>query len=156
LCPLFQRYNIKNGYDLKDTHHLRVDPSKGENSKKLTTPAKIPAAPTPQIALPIMKAIELGAAPQRAEAVSNIRMLVSRVFFTEKKVYILPNNSWDAQHVNKYTLPYQPTSVRELKSSVMRGMAWPVQVSVWLSQRMVNKDRSNASSVQGGAVVPLR
>lgn len=53
---------------------------------KLTTPPKIPAAPTPAIALPIMNAIEFGAAPQIAEATSNSRILVRRTPFTEKYV----------------------------------------------------------------------
>ena len=53
---------------------------------RLTIPAKIPAAPNPEIALPTMKAGGLGAAPQRAEEASNIRMLVIRTTFTEMNV----------------------------------------------------------------------
>ena len=52
----------------------------------LTVPAKIPAAPTPEIALPTMKAGELGTAPQSAEEASKIRILVIRTTFTEKNV----------------------------------------------------------------------
>lgn len=74
-----------------------------------------------------MKAIELGAAPQSAEAASNRRMLERRVHLIEKKVYIRPNNSCRAQHVRRYALPYQPTSVRELKSLVIWGIAWAEQ-----------------------------
>jgi hypothetical protein len=50
---------------------------------KLTHPVMIPAPPIPQIALPIMKATELGAAPQRAEAASNSSMLARKVVLTE-------------------------------------------------------------------------
>ena len=46
----------------------------------------MPAAPTPEIALPTMKATELGAAPQRAEATSNNKILVRRTPFTEYNV----------------------------------------------------------------------
>jgi hypothetical protein len=46
----------------------------------------IPATPTPVIALPMMKASELGAAPQRAEATSNAVILIRRTPFTEKNV----------------------------------------------------------------------
>lgn len=91
----------------------------GGNNDFLTVPAKIPAALTPQIALPTMKAAELGAAPQTTEPTSNRRTLIRRTSFTEKNVYNFPNNSWNEQHVNKYALPYQPTSVRELNSSVI-------------------------------------
>lgn len=91
----------------------------GANSGVFTVPAKMPAAPSPEIALPTMNANELGAAPQRAEAVSNSRILVRKVLFTEYKVYNLPYNNWNAQFVNKYALPYQPTSSRELNSSVI-------------------------------------
>lgn len=52
----------------------------------LTTPAEIPAAPTPMNDLPMMKAGELGAAPQRAEAASKNRMLASSTHLMEKTV----------------------------------------------------------------------
>lgn len=47
-------------------------------------PAKIPAAPTPAIALPMMNAVDVGAAPQSAEAASKMTMLVKKVVFTSK------------------------------------------------------------------------
>ena len=46
----------------------------------------IPAPPIPQMARPTMKVTELGAAPQRAEAASNRKVLVRRTALTEKKV----------------------------------------------------------------------
>lgn len=78
---------------------------KGERAK-LTVPAKMPAAPTPAKARPTIKDGELGAAPQSAEAASNIRMLTMRMTLTEKNVYSFPNKSWNAQHVKRYTEPY--------------------------------------------------
>ena len=60
---------------------LAFDPEEEKGTH--TVPAKIPAAPTPAIALPAIKDAELGAAPQRAEAASKTRMLVMRVIFTE-------------------------------------------------------------------------
>jgi hypothetical protein len=86
---------------------------------KPTAPAKIPAAPIPAIALPTMNVTELEAAPQMAEASPNMRTLRERTYLRGKKVQSLPNNSCSAQHVNKYALPYQPTSSKELKSSVI-------------------------------------
>ena len=49
----------------------------------LTVPEKIPAAPTPQIALPMLKATELGAAPQTAEDTSNKRIADRKTTFKE-------------------------------------------------------------------------
>jgi hypothetical protein len=79
----------------------------------------MPAAPSPAIALPTMKAAEFGEASQMAEPTSNNRILEIKTSLIGKRVYILPNNSWNAQHVSKYALPYQPTSGRELNSSVI-------------------------------------
>ncbi len=42
----------------------------------------MPAAPTPAIALPTMKAAELEAAPQTAEPTSNSKILVRKTPFT--------------------------------------------------------------------------
>jgi hypothetical protein len=55
-------------------------------SSALTDPFMMPAAPTPAIARPIIKDTEFGAAPQMAEAISNITMLARIQLFTEKKV----------------------------------------------------------------------
>ena len=43
----------------------------------------MPAAPTPATALPPTKAVELGAAPQRAEAASNIKIFARRTNLAE-------------------------------------------------------------------------
>lgn len=65
---------------------------------KLTTPEKIPAAPTPAMARPTMKTTELGAAPQMADPTSNKMTVARKTVFTEKKVYSLPNINWN-EHV---------------------------------------------------------
>jgi hypothetical protein len=59
---------------------------RGKIDDKLTVPVMIPAAPIPAIALPMMKATELGAAPQMAEAISNVKILARRTFFTGKQM----------------------------------------------------------------------
>jgi hypothetical protein len=79
----------------------------------------MPAAPTPDIALPTMKAVELGAAPHKAEAASNSRTLERKTVFRGYSVYSVPKSSWNAQQVSRYALPYQPTSVREWNCSVI-------------------------------------
>lgn len=67
----------------------------------LTVPARTPAAPIPQIALPTMNDNELGAAPQIAQAASNSPILQRKMILTEKSLYSFPNRSWNAQHVSK-------------------------------------------------------
>jgi hypothetical protein len=49
-----------------------------------TDPAKIPAPPTPERALPAMKATDVGAAPQTTDPTSNIRILRRNVIFMGK------------------------------------------------------------------------
>ncbi|KFY42780.1 hypothetical protein V494_02248 [Pseudogymnoascus sp. VKM F-4513 (FW-928)] len=49
-------------------------------------PQKIPAAPNPATALPIMKAVELGAAAHTTEPTSNMAMAVMKVNFKSKYV----------------------------------------------------------------------
>ena len=71
------------------------------------------------MALPRMKAIELGAAPQRAEPASNRTTDVKNVALTLKTWYIFPNTSWKAQLVSRYAVPYQPMSSAELNSLVI-------------------------------------
>ena len=83
----------------------------------------MPPDPKPAIVLPSIKAIELGAAPQRAEPVSNSRIDVRKVALTLKNLYSFPNTSWKAQLVSRYAVPYQPISPAELNSSVIWGMA---------------------------------
>lgn len=83
----------------------------------------MPADPSPATARPMMKATELGAAPQRAEPASNSVMADRNTTLMLKKVYNLPNMSWKAELLSRYALPYQPMSVTEWKSSVICGMA---------------------------------
>lgn len=98
LWPDVQRDDVDDAHDLdKMFVRARLPPSKrtdeavigsrGEKKRERPTdPAKIPAAPIPQNALPMMKAVEFGAAPQRADAASNSRMLSRRTVLTGKKV----------------------------------------------------------------------
>ncbi len=72
---------MDNSHNLGTASAVEAD-EEWENTE-LTVPAKMPAAPTPEIALPTIKAAELGAAPQRAEATSNIRTLARRTILTE-------------------------------------------------------------------------
>jgi len=53
------------------------------------------------MALPIMKAIEFGAAPQMAEPTSNNTTAVRKVALTFMKVYIFPNTNKKAQLVSR-------------------------------------------------------
>jgi hypothetical protein len=53
-------------------------------------PVKIPEEPKPAIARPMMRAMELGAAPQRAEPTSNKKIPVRKTHFVGAKVYIRP------------------------------------------------------------------
>lgn len=76
---------MNNAYNLETSINNRSY-SVGLNSDELTPPAKIPAAPTPPIALPTMKATELGAAPQRTEETSNNRIHKRRQSFTGKNL----------------------------------------------------------------------
>ena len=78
-----------------------------------------PPDPRPAMALPRMKAMEFGAAPQRAEPASNSRIDVRKVALTLKMVYSFPNTSWKAQLVSMYAVPYQPMSPAELNSLVI-------------------------------------
>ncbi len=59
----------------------------GSKSTKMTVaPVKVPALPMPEIARPIMKAGEVGAAAQMIEPISKITMAVMKVHLAEKKV----------------------------------------------------------------------
>lgn len=61
--------------------------------RMITLPTWTPAAAKPAMALPMMKAVELGAAPRRAEPISNTNMLARNVYFGVQKVYTLPMSS---------------------------------------------------------------
>lgn len=65
----------------------------GDRKKRPTAPEKIPPLPTPEIARPMMKATELGAAPQMALPTSKSKMVVRRTPFTLYSVYSLPKLS---------------------------------------------------------------
>jgi hypothetical protein len=64
-------------------------------------PEKIPADPTPAIARPMIKAAELGAAPQMALPISKMTRAIKKTHLMEKKVYSLPKKSWNAQVVRR-------------------------------------------------------
>jgi len=114
---------------IDDDHDLRYrgvsDLIKGKGwcrcriSRELTIPEKTPPDPSPAMALPMIKAMEFGAAPQMAEPASNSKIDVRKVPLMLKKPYSFPNTSWNAQLVSKYAVPYQPMSPAELNSSVI-------------------------------------
>lgn len=60
----------------------------------IIAPQKTPAAPSPAMALPMMKAAELGAAAQRMEPPSKIMEEIKYTHLRLKKVYILPKVGW--------------------------------------------------------------
>ena len=70
-----------------------------------TSPEKLPAAPTPAIARPTIKAADVGAPPHMAEPTSNMTTEMMKTDLMEKRVYSFPKKSWKAQRVNKYALP---------------------------------------------------
>lgn len=92
-------------HGMDDAHYLRPIcqelVERARDCSQHTVPARIPAAPTPQIALPTIKVTEFGAAPQMAEATSNTIILARKTILTENSLYNLPNKSWNAQHVNR-------------------------------------------------------
>ena len=95
----------------------------------MSAPEKIPAPPIPAIARPIIRATELGLAPQIAEPISKINTAPTKVHFTGSKVYNLPKKSWKLQVVRRKALPYHPMSSTLLNSEVMVGIA--VAMIVW-------------------------
>lgn len=72
-----------------------------------------PPAPRPEMALPIIKAIEFGAEPQTAEPTSNRKTAARNVYLTSKVVYSFPNTNKKAQLVSRKAVPYQPMSSAE-------------------------------------------
>lgn len=52
-------------------------------SNIIIPPEKMPAEPIPAIARPIMKAVELGAAPQRADPASKMTIVIRYTHFVE-------------------------------------------------------------------------
>ena len=71
----------------------------------------------------MIKAMELGAAPQIAEPTSNRTTAARKVFLMFKKVYIFPNTNKKAEFVSRYDVPYQPMSLVEWNSLVIAGVA---------------------------------
>lgn len=83
----------------------------------------MPPAPTPAMALPMMKAMEFGAAPQRADPTSNSNIADKKLALMLKKAYSFPKTSCTEQVESMNAVPYQPMSPAELNSFVMAGMA---------------------------------
>lgn len=52
----------------------------------IRAPEKIPAEPMPATARPIIRAVELGAAPQIADPISKMVMAIKKTHLTGKKV----------------------------------------------------------------------
>jgi hypothetical protein len=67
----------------------------------LTTPERTPPAPTPAIALPMMNAIEFGAAAQTVEPTTNTKMEPKKVALMGTNLYSFPKSSWNAALVSK-------------------------------------------------------
>jgi len=61
----------------------------------------MPAAPMPEMALPRIKAIELGEAPQMAEPSSKRNTLENKTYRTGKNVKSFPKASCRAQQVKR-------------------------------------------------------
>ena len=87
--------------------------------EQLTAPDEIPPAPIPAMALAMIKVMELGAAPHRADPASNSIIDDINTALMSKERYSLPNISWNAQFVSEYAVPYQPISPAELNSLVI-------------------------------------
>ncbi len=86
LRALVQRNHVNQGGDLEITRQPSRPGRRRDEEGKRTTPAKIPAAPIPEIALPMMKTTELSAAPEIADAISKMTTLDIRTHFTGHKV----------------------------------------------------------------------
>jgi hypothetical protein len=75
------------------------------------------------MALPMMNAIELGAAPQTADPISNRTIADRKVYLTLKMVYNFPKTNKKAQFESRKAVPYQPISFAEWNSFVIWGIA---------------------------------
>lgn len=67
----------------------------------MRAPEKIPDPPTPAIARPTIKDIELGLAPQIADPTSNISTAATKVHLIDSNVYSLPKKSWKLHVVRR-------------------------------------------------------
>ncbi len=82
-------------------------------------PEIMPPDPKPAMALTRMKAIELRAAPKRADLVSNSNMDIRKMGLTLKILNSFPDTRWKAQLVRRYAVLYHPISPAEFDSLVM-------------------------------------
>ena len=64
-------------------------------------PANIPAEPTPEIARPMIRVVELGETPQMRDPISKMTIATIYAHFKLKRVKNLPHISWNAQVVKK-------------------------------------------------------
>lgn len=64
-------------------------------------PAAIPAAPTPAIALPTMKAVLLGATPQMSDPISKTAMASRNTSLRSKYLYPFPKVVWNAANASQ-------------------------------------------------------
>jgi hypothetical protein len=108
-------------------------------------PENTPALPTPEIARPIMKAVDEGAEADTAEPNAKTRKEVMKIYFMGYSVYNWPKVNTVEQPARRletsadvskcfgiksayYAIPYQPTSLREPNSSVITGVKAPTQL----------------------------
>jgi hypothetical protein len=103
--------------------YLGLDASGTRGTMMTMAPAETPADPAPAMVRPRMKAIELGAAPQRAEPISKSAMAKRKTVLVGKNENSRPKRSCVAQPARTYALPYQPMSSIEWNSSVIFGIA---------------------------------
>lgn len=89
----------------------------------MKAPLPIPAAPTPAMARPIIRATEVGATPQIKLPTSNINIQARKVIFRGKYLYTFPHVDWKPPIVINVAEPYQDTSLRVWNSSVILGIA---------------------------------
>lgn len=73
-------------------------------------PLKIPALPTPVIALPTMNTLEEEEVAQTMLPTSKIAIETRYVHLIEDIAYIRPQDGCRALEVRRYALPYHPTS----------------------------------------------
>src|ERR1700753_1024177 len=83
----------------------------------------MPAPPTPAMARPTMSVVELCATAQIKLPSSKMAMDMMKVVLRWKYLKALPQVDWKDATVRKNAEPYQPTSCKELNSSVILGMA---------------------------------
>lgn len=66
-----------------------------------SAPLKIPAEPTPAMALPTIKATDDGAAPHTADPISKMKIETKKTVLILKNVYSFPKNSCSAHVVSR-------------------------------------------------------